>query len=80
MLNLLLCIKPLTAPLANSFGRGYLCRIGGIHQSHAIRGANSSAMVVMFVECCVRGGRYFLYYSYCRNPMGQAFFVSARTL
>jgi hypothetical protein len=30
-------------------------------------------MVVMFVDCCVGGGRYFLYYSYCRNPMGQEF-------
>jgi hypothetical protein len=35
---------------------------------------------VMFVDCCVSGGRYFLYYSYCRNPMGQEFFVPAGAL
>jgi hypothetical protein len=46
-------------PLANPFGRGYLCWIGQIHQSHAIGGANSSAMVVMFVDCCVGGGQIF---------------------
>jgi hypothetical protein len=70
----------MTAPLANPFGRGYLCRIGRIHQSHAIGVANGSAMVVMFVDCCVGGGRYFLYYSYRRNPTGKEFFVPARTL
>ncbi len=48
----------MTAPLANPFGRGYLRRIGWIHQSHAIGGANGSAMVVMFVDCCVGGGPY----------------------
>jgi hypothetical protein len=37
-------------------------------------------MVVMFVDCCVRGGRYFPYYSYRRNPTGREFFVPARTL
>jgi hypothetical protein len=36
--------------------------------------------VVMFVDCCVGGGRYFLYYSYCRNPTGWEFFVPAGTL
>jgi hypothetical protein len=36
--------------------------------------------VVMFVDCCVGGGWYFLYYSYCRNPMGQEFFVPTGTL
>jgi hypothetical protein len=25
-------------------------------------------MVVMFVDCCVGGGWYFLYYSYCTFP------------
>ncbi len=25
---------------------------------------------MMFVDCCVGGGRYFLYYSYRRNPTG----------
>jgi hypothetical protein len=30
-------------------------------------------MVVMFVDCCVGGGRYFLYYSYGRNPVGREF-------
>jgi hypothetical protein len=37
-------------------------------------------MVVMFVDCCVGGGRYFLYYSYNRNPTGWEFFVPAGTL
>jgi hypothetical protein len=70
----------MTAPLANPFGKGYMHRIGWIHQSHAIGGANSSTMVVMFVDCCVGGGRYFLYCSYCRNPTGWEFFVPAGTL
>jgi hypothetical protein len=39
--------------LANPFGSGYLHPIRQIHQSHAIGGANGSAMVVMFVDCCV---------------------------
>ncbi len=67
-------------PLANPFGRGYLRRIGRIHRSHAIGGANGSAMVVMFVDCCVGGGWYFPYYSYRRNPMGREFFIPAGTL
>ncbi len=37
-------------------------------------------MVVMFVDCCVGGGRYFPYYSYRRNPTGREFFVPAGTL
>jgi hypothetical protein len=37
-------------------------------------------MVVMFVDCCVGGGRYFPYYSYCRNPTRKEFFVPAGTL
>jgi hypothetical protein len=37
-------------------------------------------MVVMFVDCCVGGGRYFLYYSYRRNLMGRENFVPAGTL
>jgi hypothetical protein len=37
-------------------------------------------MVVMFVDCCVGGGRYFPYYSYHRNPMGREFFVPVGTL
>jgi hypothetical protein len=35
---------------------------------------------VMFVDCCVGGGRYFPYYSYHRNPTGQEFFVPTGTL
>ncbi len=70
----------MTAPSPNPFGRGYLHQIGGIYQSHAIGGVKGSAMVVMFVECCVGGGRYFLYYFYCRNPTGWEFFIPARTL
>ncbi len=58
------------APLLNPFGRGYQRRIGRIHQSHAVGGVNGSTMVVMFVDCCVGGGRYFPYYSYRRNPTG----------
>jgi hypothetical protein len=50
------------------------------HQSHAIGGANSPAMVVMFVDCCVGGRQYFLYYSYSSNPTGQEFFVLPGTL
>ena len=37
-------------------------------------------MVVMFVDCCVCGLRYFRYYSYSRNPTGREFFDRARTL
>jgi hypothetical protein len=37
-------------------------------------------MVVMFVDCCVGGGWYFLYYSYRRNPTGKEFFVPVGTL
>ncbi len=43
-------------------------------------GANGSAMVLMFVDCCVGGGRYFLYYSYPRNPTWKEFLVPALTL
>ncbi len=32
------------------------------------------------MDCCVGGGRYYLYYSYCRNPMRKEFFVPAGTL
>jgi hypothetical protein len=32
------------------------------------------------VDCCVGGGRYFSYYSYCRNPTGKELFVPAGTL
>ncbi len=73
-------LKPVTAPSTNPFGRGYLCWIGLIHRSHAVGGANGSTMVVIFVDCCVDGGWYFLYYSYSRNPTGREFFVPAGTL
>ncbi len=66
------------APSLNPFGRGYLCRIGRIHRSHAIGGANVFTMVVLFVDCCVVFGRYFPYYSYLRNPTGQEFGVPPR--
>jgi hypothetical protein len=72
-------MKPHVSALGQP-GRGYLHWIGWINQSHAIGGANGSAMVVMFVDCCVGGGWYFLYYSYRRNPMGKEFFVPAGTL
>jgi hypothetical protein len=46
--------------MANPFGRGYLGWIRRIHQSHAIGGANGSAMVVMFVDCLlVVDGTFF---------------------
>jgi hypothetical protein len=67
-------------PSLNPFGRGYLHRIGLIHQSHAVGGANGSTMVVMFGDCCVGGGQYFPYYSYRWNPMGREFFIPAGTL
>jgi hypothetical protein len=68
--------------MTNPFGRGYLHWIRWIHRSHAIRGANNSAMVVMFVDCCVGSGWYFLYYSYRTNPKsyGPGVFCSHRTL
>jgi hypothetical protein len=66
--------------LPNPFRRGYRCQIRQIHRSHVVRGANGSAMVVMFVDCCVGGGRYFLYYSYRRNPTGQEFFIPVVTI
>jgi hypothetical protein len=59
---------------------GIASQVWQIHQSHAIGGANGSAMVVMFVDCCVGGGQYFLYYSYCRNPTVWEFFVPIITL
>ncbi len=37
-------------------------------------------MVMMFVDCCVGGGGYFLYYSYHRNPTGREFVIPAGTL
>ena len=37
-------------------------------------------MVVMFVDCCVCGLRYFRYYSYSRNTTGREFFDRATTL
>ena len=37
-------------------------------------------MVVMFVGLLCWSRRAFLYYSYCRNPMGQELFVPAGTL
>jgi hypothetical protein len=37
-------------------------------------------MVVVFVDCCVGGGRYIPYYSFRRNPTGREFFVPAGTL
>jgi hypothetical protein len=73
-------LNPGKVLLNNPFQRGYLRRIGQIYQSHAVGGANGSTMVVMFVDCCVGGGRYFLYYSYRRNPTGWKFFVPAETL
>jgi hypothetical protein len=73
-------LNPGKALLTNPFQRGYLRWIGRIHQSLAIGGANGSTMVVMFVDCCVGGGRYFLYYSYHRNSMGREFFVLSGTL
>jgi hypothetical protein len=66
--------------MPNPFQRDYHHQIGQIHRSHIVRGANCSTMVMMFVDCCVGGGRYFLYYSYQRNPMGREFFVPAGTL
>jgi hypothetical protein len=77
MLDLSIHIKPRVS--ANPFRRGYLRWIERIHQSHAIGRANGSAMVVKFVDCCVGGGQYFLYYSYHRNPTGKDFFVPTGT-
>ena len=73
-------LNPATAPLTKPFGRGYLHRIGLIHQSHAIGGANGSTMVVMFVDCCVGAVGYFPYYSYSRNRTGRELFVPVGTL
>ena len=70
----------MTAPSANPFARGYLRWIGRIHQSHAIGGANGSTIEVIYVDCCVGGGRYFPYYSYPRNPTGWEFFIPTGTL
>jgi hypothetical protein len=67
-------------PSTNPFKRGYLHWIGLIHQSHAVGEANSSTMVVMFVDCCVGGGWYVPYYFYSRNPMRREFFVPTGAL
>ena len=72
--------KPRQTPLPNPFRRGYPPQIGRIHRSHTVGGANGTTMVVMFVDCCVCGLRYFRYYSYSRNPTGREFFDRARTL
>jgi hypothetical protein len=44
-------------PLANPFGRGYLCRIGKIHRYHTLVGvgANGTTMLMMFVGGVVLG-------------------------
>jgi hypothetical protein len=73
-------LSPGKALLPNPFQRGYHRQIGRIHRSHVVGGANGSAMVVMFVDCCVGGGRYIRYYSYRRNPTGREFFVPAGSL
>ena len=52
--------------------------IGHIHRCHDVGGANGTTMVVMFVGLLWWGRRTFPYYSYCRNPTGQDFFVPAR--
>ena len=70
----------MATPSTNPFGRGYLRQIRRIHRSHTVGGANGTTMVVMFVDCCVGGGRYFGYYSYGRNFMGREFFDPAVTL
>jgi hypothetical protein len=76
----LLTLNPGKALLPNPFQRGYHHQIERIHRSQVVGGANGSARVVIFVDCCVGGERYFLYYSYCRNPTGREFFVPAGTL
>ncbi len=73
-------LNPAQTPLADPFERGCLRQIRRIHQSHSVGGANGSTMVVMFVDCCVGGGRYIPYYSYHRNPTGREFFVSTGIL
>jgi hypothetical protein len=52
--------------------------IGSIHRYHDVGGANGTTMVVMFLGLLWWGRRTFPYYSYCRNPSGQEFFVPAR--
>ena len=59
--------------------KGYPHQIGRIQSYHAVRGANGTTMVVMFVGCCVGGRRYYPYYSYRRNPTRREFFVPAGT-
>ena len=54
--------------------------IGSIHRCHAVGGANSTTMVVMFVGLLWWGQRTLPNYSYCRNPTGREFFVPTRTL
>jgi hypothetical protein len=70
----------MAAPSTNPFERGCPRQIGRIHRSHTVGGANGTTMVVMFVDCCVSGARYFPYYSYCRNSTGWEFFVPAGTV
>ena len=43
------------------------------------KGGERYTMVMMFVGGVVPVFAGFLYYSYCRKPMGQEFFVPART-
>jgi hypothetical protein len=66
--------------LPNPFGRGYLCLIRSIHRYHAVGGANGTTIVMMFVGLLCWGRRAFMYYSYCRNPIGWEFFVATRPL
>ncbi len=79
MLNLSICIKPCVSALGQPLWKR-LPASDWVDPSHTIGEANGSAMVVMFVDCCVGGGRYFLYYFYCRKPMGKEFFIPAGTL
>jgi hypothetical protein len=64
---------PINITLVSTSDGGYHHQIGRIHRSHVVGGEHGSAMVVMFVDCCVGGGWYFLYYSYHGNPTGREF-------
>jgi hypothetical protein len=48
-------LNPGKALLPSPFQRGYHHQIEWIHRYHIVGGANGSAMVVMFVDCCVSG-------------------------
>ena len=72
-------LNPTLAPSTNPFGWLPTCRIGVIHWINAVGGVNSTPWWWCLWGVLCRCLTEFLYYSYCRKPTGQEFFVPAQT-